>query len=91
MAQCIAAGEGIRAKQNGQPVQVGYLIAVRSYVAEGQGFALGDRLEITANRVQHEGSLAVFECMIESPHCRVRGRVTVYRSGVPPDHGPVRE
>jgi len=87
MAQCIAAWEGIRARRNNQPIEIGYLIATRRYMAQGGGFFVGDRLEVTARRVQHEGPLAVFECTIESQHCTVQGNVSVYRSNVPPDRG----
>jgi len=89
MAQSIAAWAGINAKQSGRAVEVGYLIATRSYQAAGRGFALGDRLEVTAKRLRYEGPLAVFECTIESAHCDVRGTVTVYRSSVLPGHAEI--
>lgn len=91
MAQAVAAWAGIEAKQGGRAVEVGYLIATRSYEATGQGFALGDRLEVTAKRIRHEGPLAVFECTIESEHCDVRATVTVYRSQAIPGDGEIGE
>ena len=83
MAQGIAALAGSRAKAQGRPVPVGFLVGTRALEAFTPRFALGSRLSIVA-REQHLGSngLGVYSCTIalagEPDKLLLRGDINVF-------------
>lgn len=65
MAQAIAAWAGHRARQQGRPVALGFLLGTRRYDARRQSFAAGERLCIQAQcELMGSNGLGVFKCQI---------------------------
>ena len=65
MAQTIAGFIGYRAKVNGEPVKVGFLLGTRQYTADVDCFTNGQILCVRAHRLfMDDNGLGVFECKI---------------------------
>lgn len=80
MAQSIAAWAGCRARADGQPVQLGFLLGTRQYACNVDAFPPGSRLCVEAVRSFHdEHGMGVFTCSIDAPGIRANARLTVYR------------
>ncbi len=63
MAQTTAALAGCRARQKGQPVQIGFLVGSRRYVTNCSYFSPGARLEIHVRQtLRGANGLCVFDC-----------------------------
>ncbi|MBA2078843.1 hotdog family protein [Rhodanobacter sp. PCA2] len=85
MAQAIAAWAGCRAKIEGEPVRLGFLLGTRHYTCNVAAFAPGSELRIEAHRDFHDdGGMGVFACRIEAPGVLAEARLTVFS---PPDAG----
>lgn len=66
MAQAVATWAGARARRNGHPVSVGFLLGTRRYEVMHPGFACGSTLRISAKPVfVADNGLAMFDCRIE--------------------------
>lgn len=80
MAQSVAAYAGCRARQQGRPVEIGFLLGTRKYQCNVDRFALGTRLDIHARRsLEDDGGMGVFECELLGPGIAVHARLNVYR------------
>ncbi|MCF8467122.1 MAG: hypothetical protein K9G33_06945 [Sneathiella sp.] len=80
MAQSIAAYSGIKARNSGAPVKIGYLVSARNMTMACPGFKVGDRLEITVHLVYDETPMAVFDCTIRKDKALVaEARLNVYQ------------
>lgn len=65
MAQAIAAWAGARAIARGEPVNIGFLLGTRRYVAHRAGFAVGSTLRIEARaELVADNGLGMFDCRI---------------------------
>lgn len=65
MAQAIAAWAGGRALERGEPVNMGFLLGTRRYVADCAGFAVGSVLRIEArSELVADNGLGMFDCRI---------------------------
>ncbi|WP_144635350.1 hotdog family protein [Bordetella genomosp. 13] len=84
MAQAVAAWAGWRARQDGQPVQLGFLLGTRRYECHVPRFAAGSALAVTATRSLEDAiGMGVFECSIhQGGQLLALARLNVYR---PPD------
>jgi predicted hotdog family 3-hydroxylacyl-ACP dehydratase len=83
MAQSVAAWAGCRAREDQQPVQLGFLLGTRHYECNVEVFPAGTCLRIEAVRSFHdEHGMGVFSCRIEAPGVHAEARLNVYR---PPD------
>lgn len=66
MAQAIAAWAGQRARQQGRPVALGFLLGTRRYDARRPWFAVGERLCIQAQcELMGSNGLGLFHCRID--------------------------
>ena len=65
MAQCIAAHAGLRARADGKPPPVGFLIGSRRVAFHVAGFVPGQALIVTANHLWGETGLGSFACSVE--------------------------
>ncbi len=66
MAQACGVFAGLEARTIGRPVQIGFLLGSRRYLAECSWFTTGQRLEICVTSIFREGPMAVFDCRIEA-------------------------
>lgn len=72
MAQTIAAMAGWRAKLNGWPVKIGFLLGTRKYISHVSDFRIGDCLHIEAVReVEADSGIGAVHCRIFSQDGRL--------------------
>ena len=89
MAQTIAAGAGLRARDNGQPARMGFLLGCRSLTIAVDTFHVGDRLTIEANRTWGENDLGSFACKVRrGADVLLEGALTVYQGPLPEESAP---
>ena len=80
MAQAVAAYAGLRAKNSGGQVQLGFLLGTRKYECAVSSFAAGAELEVSARRsLEDDSGMGVFECEIRSAGISLHARLNVYR------------
>ncbi|MEH6527893.1 MAG: hypothetical protein V7723_17625 [Sneathiella sp.] len=65
MAQSVAAYSGIKAKNSGGSIKIGYLASARKVALNVPYFSVGDKLEITVKMIWNESPMAVFDCRID--------------------------
>jgi predicted hotdog family 3-hydroxylacyl-ACP dehydratase len=84
MAQTVAAFDGARRIETGEPPAIGFLLGTRRYKAERNYFEAGELLSIRVEMVFNENGMASFDCSIsvEGVPCVVAA-LNVYR----PDDG----
>ena len=65
MAQAIAVFAGIRAKQNNQPIRLGFLLGSRKYNALCSHFEANSQLLVKVTRIyMDDDNLVLFDCTI---------------------------
>ena len=81
MAQAIAAGAGLSAREKGSTAgQMGFLLGCRSLTIAVDNFDVGDRLTIEARRTWGETALGSFACKVQrGAEVLVEGALTVYQ------------
>jgi len=89
MAQTIAAGAGLSARDKGQPARVGFLLGCRSLTIAVDSFRVGDRLTIEARRTWGENDIGSFACKVRrGDDVLVEGALTVYQGPLPEEAAP---
>jgi predicted hotdog family 3-hydroxylacyl-ACP dehydratase len=85
MAQTIAAGAGLSARDKGAPsARMGFLLGCRSLTMAVDSFLVGDRLTIEARRSWGENELGSFACKVHrGGEVLVEGALTVYQGPLP--------
>jgi predicted hotdog family 3-hydroxylacyl-ACP dehydratase len=85
MAQTIAAGAGLSAREKGSASgQMGFLLGCRSLTIAVDTFNVGDRLTIEARRSWGETALGSFACKVQrGAEVLVEGALTVYQGPLP--------
>ena len=85
MAQTIAAGAGLSARDKGdQGGRMGFLLGCRSLSITVDSFQIGDRLTIEARRTWGEKELGSFACKVQRDgQVLVEGALTVYQGPLP--------
>lgn len=80
MAQSVAAYAGCRARQQGQPAELGFLLGTRKFQCNVECFPAGSVLEIHALRsLEDDNGMGVFECHLSGPGIAASARLNVYR------------
>jgi predicted hotdog family 3-hydroxylacyl-ACP dehydratase len=82
MAQTIAAMAGWRARLNGWPVRIGFLLGTRKYISHVSAFSVGDCLRIEAVReVEADTGIGAVHCRIVSRenHLLAEAMLTVFQ------------
>jgi len=65
MAQAIGAFGGVRARQQGQAVKIGFLVGTRKYQSDWPTFPLGSCLRVRVDQqYEADNGLSVFECQL---------------------------
>jgi predicted hotdog family 3-hydroxylacyl-ACP dehydratase len=82
MAQTVAAFDGARRVETGEPPAIGFLLGTRRYKAERNYFEAGQLLSVRTEMVFSENGMASFDCAIgvagEPAPC-VSAMLNVYR------------
>jgi predicted hotdog family 3-hydroxylacyl-ACP dehydratase len=84
MAQCVAACLGCEARQAGERVRVGVVIAVRELVIERASLPVGTELRIRVQRIRGSDTLSVFETTAEDGDRPVARAVMTLLHGAAP-------
>nr|WP_314876719.1 hotdog family protein [uncultured Pseudomonas sp.] len=80
MAQSVAAYAGCRARRDGVPVELGFLLGTRNYHCDVEHFPAGAELRIHALRsLEDDNGMGVFECHLRGPGLHASARLNVYR------------
>jgi predicted hotdog family 3-hydroxylacyl-ACP dehydratase len=87
MAQTIAAGAGLSARDKGdQAGRTGFLLGCRNLSIAVDSFQVGDRLTIEARRTWGENQIGSFACKVQrGSEVLVEGALTVYQGPLPED------
>jgi 3-oxoacyl-[acyl-carrier-protein] synthase-1 len=88
MAQAIATGAGLSARDKGQPPRVGFLLGCRSLTLAVDSFSVGDRLTVEARRTWGENDIGSFACKVRrGDDVLAEGALTVYQGPLPEEAG----
>jgi predicted hotdog family 3-hydroxylacyl-ACP dehydratase len=80
MAQSVAAFAGCHAREQGLPVELGFLLGTRNFSCNVDRFPAGSTLLIHANRsLQDDNGMCVFECRLEGSGILVEARLNVFQ------------
>ncbi|MEP6832158.1 MAG: 3-hydroxylacyl-ACP dehydratase [Gemmatimonas sp.] len=79
MAQAVAAFEGCRARERGEPPKVGFLIGSRHYASSAPTFAVGSLLRVEISRQYEEGGLGLFDGKIFGDDVAADASLSVYQ------------
>lgn len=80
MAQSVAAYAGCRARQQGQAVELGFLLGTRKFECNVEHFPAGSELSIHALRsLEDDNGMGVFECHLSGPGIQASARLNVFR------------
>jgi len=87
MAQTIAAGAGLSARDKGdQAGRTGFLLGCRNLSIAVDSFQSGDRLTGEARRTWGENQIGSFACKVQrGSEVLVEGALTVYQGPLPED------
>ncbi|WP_347903458.1 hotdog family protein [Pseudomonas purpurea] len=79
MAQSVAAYAGCRARLQGDPVELGFLLGTRKFECNVEHFPAGTELTIHALRsLEDENGMGVFECHLTAPGIHATARLNVF-------------
>ncbi|NWA28876.1 hotdog family protein [Pseudomonas gingeri] len=80
MAQSVAAYAGCRARGEGKPVELGFLLGTRKFECNVEHFPVGSQLRIHALRsLEDDNGMGVFECHLTGPDIHASARLNVFR------------
>ena len=80
MAQSVAAYAGCRARVQGNPVALGFLLGTRKFECNVEQFPAGTELHIHALRsLEDDNGMGVFECHLTGPGIHATARLNVFR------------
>ena len=86
MAQTIAAGAGLLARDKGEGARMGFLLGCRDLTIAVDSFQVGDWLTIDARRTWGGDELVSFACKVQrGSEVLVEGALTVYQGPLPED------
>jgi predicted hotdog family 3-hydroxylacyl-ACP dehydratase len=79
MAQAVGAFAGLRARERGGPVRIGYLLGSRDVELSGRDFLVGDDLRVEAQHVFGDEAIGSFDCKVtRRGTVEASGRLNVY-------------
>jgi predicted hotdog family 3-hydroxylacyl-ACP dehydratase len=82
MAQAVAAHVGIKAKQAGEPIKIGFLLGTRRYSSNVGNFAVGTLLTIQVKNIIQDDKLGVFDCKIHGAGIEITASLNVYQPSI---------
>lgn len=79
MGQAIAAWAGVRARQRGEQVRIGFLVSTRRYEPGCSHFPAGLELTVhVAPVTDNDVGLQVFQCTLSGPGIKILANLNVY-------------
>ena len=79
MGQTIAAYGGVKARNEGRPVKIGFLVSSRRYESPQSHFKLGSKLKVFVEKVINNPSgLSVFSCSITWSDFIIQANLNVF-------------
>ena len=79
MGQTIAAYGGVKARNEGKPVKIGFLVSCRRYESPLSHFKLGSKLTVSVKEVlTNPSGLSVFDCSITWREYLIRANINVF-------------
>ena len=79
MGQTIAAYGGVKARNEGRPVKIGFLVSSRRYESPQSHFKLGSKLKVFVEKVINNPSgLSVFSCSITWSDFVIQANLNVF-------------
>lgn len=79
MAQTVGVYAGLKAKQAGEPIRLGFLLGTRRYLSNVDGLPVGARLTVEAAKILQEDQLGVFECRIRGDNIDISATLNVFQ------------
>ncbi|MDH3428615.1 MAG: hotdog family protein [Gammaproteobacteria bacterium] len=79
MAQAVAAHAGFKARLEGEPPRIGYLLGTRSYKSSVGHYPIGTTLTIHIQSLFVEMALGAFACRIDMPDTVATATINVYQ------------
>ena len=80
MAQAVAAYAGALAKDNSEPVSIGFLLGSRKYLCNQAYFPYGTTLEVKVHKeIQGDNGLGVFRCEITAQDIQATANLNVFQ------------
>lgn len=79
MAQAVAAHAGFKARLDGEPPQIGYLLGTRSYKSSVHYYPIGATLTVHIQALFVEMALGAFACRIDMPDAVATATINVYQ------------
>lgn len=84
MAQSIGAFAGVCARQQQQPIKIGFLVGSRRYNCNCSYFPIGATLKVSVKReIEGENGLSVFECQISGDNISANANLNVFQPDNP--------
>lgn len=81
MAQAVAAHAGCKARLEGEPPSIGYLLGTRSYECSLAAFPVGETLQVYIESLYVEMGLGAFACRIDMGETVASATISVYQPG----------
>ena len=79
MGQTIAAYGGVKARKEGRPVKIGFLVSSRRYESPQSHFKLGSKLTVFVEKViDNPSGLSVFNCSITWSDFIIQANLNVF-------------
>ncbi|WP_262963932.1 hotdog family protein [Methylobacter psychrophilus] len=79
MAQAVAAYGGIKSKQSGEPIKLGFLLGTRLYTSNVDSVNVGSTLTIQIKSIIQDEKLGVFDCKIHGIGIEISANLNVYQ------------
>lgn len=84
MAQSIGAFAGVTARQQQQPIKIGFLVGSRRYQCNCAYFPVGVKLQVSVRReVEGDNGLSVFACRISGANIEASANLNVFQPSDP--------
>lgn len=87
MAQAVAAHAGYKARLEGEPPAVGYLLGTRAYKCSIAAFPVGTTLQVYIESLFVEMGLGAFACHIDMEETVATAKINVYQPEGDVDEG----
>lgn len=80
MAQTIAAFAGVKAREAGKEIEIGFLVGSRKYTCNQPVFAAGDTLRVYVEEMlRGKNGLSVFACSIQGKNLEAAASLNVFQ------------
>ena len=79
MGQAIAAWAGVMAREQGDPVKIGFLVSCRRYTSPVSHFPIGSELRVSVRQItENTTGLQVFACKITGEQLEISANLNVF-------------